>query len=287
MSILPNMKLSNKWKKWLGIAGFWLILTVVLVVSFFPAVWLLLTSFKPEGELFKLPITYLPQKWTLQNYIDVFTRNPFGRFMLNSVIVTLCATALNVFIALMASYALARLRIPGKRLIMGGILIFSMLPTVALIIPIFGLTRSMGWLNTYRGLVGPYTTFQLPLSIMILTSFFKQIPKELEEAALIDGATPFQTMFKVVAPLAAPGLVSAGILVAIMVWNDFLIAMTLTTQVQMRTLPVGIVLYPGEFAFPWGTVSAASTLAVIPITLLILFAQRWIIRGLTAGAVKG
>lgn len=274
-------------RRWIGIIGFWLVLATVLAVSFFPAFWLLLTSFKSEGELFRLPITYLPQHWSFQNYKDVFTRNPFGRFMLNSVVVTLGATVLNVFVALMASYALARLRIRGKRSIMGGILLFSMLPTVALIIPIFGITRGLGWLNTYRGLIGPYTTFQLPLSIMILTSFFKQIPIELEEAALIDGATPFQSMLRVVAPLAAPGLVSAGILVAIMVWNDFLIAMTLTTQIQMRTLPVGIVLYPGEFAFPWGTVSAASTLAVVPITLFILFAQRWIIRGLTAGAVKG
>lgn len=281
------MKAVYKRQGFARVAVFWVLLGIVVFVSFFPALWLLITSFKTEADLVRLPITYLPPRWTLKNYVDVFTRNPFGRFMFNSVVVTGVSTLANVIIALFASYALARLDMPGKRLILGGILVFAMLPGIALIVPIYSLTQALRWINTYQGMIGPYITFQLPLSIMILTAFLKQIPHDLEEAAMIDGATPFQAMRYVVAPLAAPGLVSAGILVAIMIWNDFLIGMTLTTRLHMRTLPVGIVLYPGEFAFPWGTVSAASTLAVIPITLFILFAQRWIIRGLTAGAIKG
>jgi len=266
---------------------FWALIILVVFVACFPALWLLITSFKSPAELSRIPITYLPEKWTIVNYIDLFTVNPFSRFMLNSIVVTVLSTVVNVLVSLMASYALARLDLPGKRLILGFILVFAMLPAMAFIVPIYDVIRKLGWLNTYQGLIGPYVTFQLPLSIMILTSFFEQVPKDLEEAAMIDGASPFQSMFKVIVPLAAPGLVSAGILVAIMTWNDFLIAMTLTTKVSMRTLPVGIVLYPGEFAFPWGTIAAASTLAVFPITIFILFAQRWIVRGLTAGALKG
>jgi len=266
---------------------FWALIILVVFVACFPALWLLITSFKSPAELSRIPITYLPEKWTIVNYIDLFTVNPFSRFMLNSIVVTVLSTVVNVLVSLMASYALARLDLPGKRLILGFILVFAMLPAMAFIVPIYDVIRKLGWLNTYQGLMGPYVTFQLPLSIMILTSFFEQVPKDLEEAAMIDGASPFQSMFKVIVPLAAPGLVSAGILVAIMTWNDFLIAMTLTTKVSMRTLPVGIVLYPGEFAFPWGTIAAASTLAVFPITIFILFAQRWIVRGLTAGALKG
>jgi len=266
---------------------FWALIILVVFVACFPALWLLITSFKSPAELSRIPITYLPEKWTIVNYIDLFTVNPFSRFMLNSIVVTVLSNVVNVLVSLMASYALARLDLPGKRLILGFILVFAMLPAMAFIVPIYDVIRKLGWLNTYQGLMGPYVTFQLPLSIMILTSFFEQVPKDLEEAAMIDGASPFQSMFKVIVPLAAPGLVSAGILVAIMIWNDFLIAMTLTTKVSMRTLPVGIVLYPGEFAFPWGTIAAASTLAVFPITIFILFAQRWIVRGLTAGALKG
>lgn len=267
--------------------GFWVLLSIVLCVAFLPPVWLFLTSFKSETELFRVPITILPARITLENYRAVFEKNPFGRFMLNSIIVTSVSTVINVLIASMAAYALARINIPWKNAIMGAILVFSMLPLMSMIVPLFVLMRRLGWVNTYQGMIGPYVTFQLPLSILILTNFFRQTPRELEEAAMIDGAGLWQVIGRVVIPLAAPGLVSAAILVAIMIWNDFLIAVTLATNMNMRTLSVGIVLYPGEYAFPWGIISAASTLAVIPITLFILFAQKWIIGGLTAGAIKG
>lgn len=262
-------------------------LSIVLCVAFLPPVWLFLTSFKSETELFRVPITILPARITLENYRAVFEKNPFGRFMLNSIIVTSVSTVINVLIASMAAYTLARINIPWKSAIMGAILVFSMLPLMSMIVPLFVLMRRLGWVNTYQGMIGPYVTFQLPLSILILTNFFRQTPRELEEAAMIDGAGLWQVIGRVVIPLAAPGLVSAAILVAIMIWNDFLIAVTLATNMNMRTLSVGIVLYPGEYAFPWGIISAASTLAVVPITLFILFAQKWIIGGLTAGAIKG
>lgn len=267
--------------------GFWVLLSIVLCVAFLPPVWLFLTSFKSETELFRVPITILPARITLENYRAVFEKNPFGRFMLNSIIVTSVSTVINVLIASMAAYTLARINIPWKSAIMGAILVFSMLPLMSMIVPLFVLMRRLGWVNTYQGMIGPYVTFQLPLSILILTNFFRQTPRELEEAAMIDGAGLWQVIGRVVIPLAAPGLVSAAILVAIMIWNDFLIAVTLATNMNMRTLSVGIVLYPGEYAFPWGIISAASTLAVVPITLFILFAQKWIIGGLTAGAIKG
>ena len=278
---------SNRCGKTLAEIAFWAVLIGVVTVSFFPAVWLLLTSLKEGKELFQYPITYLPKIISFQNYIDVFQKNPFGIYMANSVVVTAISTAIVVLVSTMAAYALCRLNLPFREWILGGILVFSMLPLVSIILSIFLVTRELGWLNTYQGLIGPYVTFQLPLAIFILNNFFAQIPRELEEAAFIDGATPQETLMKIVAPLSAPGMVSAAILVAIMNWNDFIIAAALTTNQEMRTIPVGIVLYPGEFAFPWGTISAASTLAVLPITFFILFAQKWIIRGLTAGSIKG
>lgn len=277
---------NSKHLKW-GSFLFWAILLVVVVISFSPLLWLLITSLKTEAELFKFPITYIPKEVTLQNYIAVFTRNPFGRFLLNSIVTTFSSTCFIVVISSMAAYALSRLNMPFKRLIMGCILVFSMLPIISLVLSIFLITRNLGILNTYQGLIGPYITFQLPLAIYVLNNFFSQIPTELEESAKIDGATPLQTMNRIIMPLSLPGIMSASILVSIMNWNDFVIAATLTTSQEMRTIPVGIVLYPGEFAFPWGTISAASILAVIPIAFFILFAQKWIITGLTAGSLKG
>lgn len=289
-------------------------LAVMIVNGLFPAAWLLLTSFKRESELTRLPITYLPQHATLHNYVDVFTQNPFGRFLLNSAVVSLGSTLLCVLFAALAGYALARLRLRGRRAILTAIVMTSMFPALVMMVPLYRLfvgvpvpllsplvayLHAMGWgfmptsidspnlLNTYWALIIPYVALSLPITTLILTSFFQLIPEDLEAAATVDGASRVGALFRVVAPLSAPGVVTAGIIAFVNAWNEFLLALTFNTAMSMRTVPVGITLYQGKFAFPWALISAAITIGIVPLVLLILFFQQRIISGLTAGGVKG
>ncbi|MDR7417905.1 MAG: carbohydrate ABC transporter permease [Armatimonadota bacterium] len=268
-------------------AGHWVLIGLVVVWSLAPYVWTLFTSFKTERELYQFPVTYWPHHPTVVNYVQVFTQNPFGRFLLNSAIVTIASTVLCLFIASLAAYAFARLRFRGREILLVGLLIVAMIPLITVIVPLYILVRNLGLLNSYLGLIAPYITYSLPVAIFILTAFFREIPHELEEAALIDGCTRVNTLWRIIAPLAAPGLITAGIIVFVYTWNEFLVALTLTSTTDVRTITVGIALYRGEFTFPWGVISAAVTLATIPIMALILLGQRLVIRGLTAGAVKG
>jgi multiple sugar transport system permease protein len=268
-------------------AAHWTLVTLVVVWSLAPYVWTLFTSFKTERELYQFPVTYWPHAPTIINYIQVFTQNPFGRFLFNSAIVTLVSTAACLCIAALAAYAFARLRFRGRDILLVGLLVVAMIPLITVIVPLYILIRNLGLLNSYTGLIAPYITYSLPVAIFILTAFFREIPHELEEAALIDGCTRLNTLWRIIAPLAAPGLITAGIIVFVYTWNEFLVALTLTSTTDVRTITVGIALYRGEFTFPWGVISAAVTLATIPIMALILLGQRLVIRGLTAGAVKG
>ena len=265
----------------------WILIGLVVVWSLAPYVWTLFTSFKTEGELYQFPVTYWPHTPTIVNYIQVFTQNPFGRFLLNSTIVTVASTVLCLFIGSLAAYAFARLKFRGREILLIGLLVVAMIPLITVIVPLYILVRNLGLLNSYLGLIAPYITYSLPVAIFILTAFFREIPHELEEAALIDGCTRLNTLWRIIAPLAAPGLITAGIIVFVYTWNEFLVALTLTSTTDVRTITVGIALYRGEFTFPWGVISAAVTLATIPIMTLILLGQRLVIRGLTAGAVKG
>ena len=276
---------------------------LVIVNGLFPAIWLLLTSFKTDGELRQLPITYLPENFTLQNYVSVFSENPFGRFLLNSAVVSVVATLLCVLFAGLAGYALGRLNMPGRRVLLTLIVMTSMFPALVLLVPLYRLFVGVEipWLstlfgspiftpnllNTYWALIIPYVALSLPIATLILTSFFQLIPADLESAALVDGCTRISALFRIVAPVSAPGIVTAAIIVFVNSWNEFLLALTFNTSLQMRTVPVGITLYQGEYAFPWAIISAAIMLGVLPLVLLIIFFQRRIISGLTAGGVKG
>jgi multiple sugar transport system permease protein len=270
-------------------------LFVVVVNGIFPAIWLLLTSFKSDGELQRLPITYLPDAFTFDNYVQVFVRNPFGRFLFNSFFVSLSATLICVFFAALAGYALARLNLPGRKIILTIIVMTSMFPALVLIVPLYRLFRGidLGWfttpnlLDTYWALIIPYVALSLPIATLTLTSFFQLIPKDLESAAMVDGSSRIGTLFRIVAPLSAPGIVTAGIIIFVNSWNEFLLGLTFITSRSMRTVPVGITFYQDEFAFPWAVISAAVTLGIVPLVLLILFFQRRLISGLTAGGVKG
>ncbi|HEX7004081.1 MAG TPA: carbohydrate ABC transporter permease [Trueperaceae bacterium] len=272
-------------------------LVLVILNGLFSSVWLILTSFKEEGELTRLPITYLPQDPTWSNYVAVFTENPFARFMLNSAVVSLAATIVCVLFAALAGYALARLRLPGRRLILTAIVISSMFPALVLLVPLYRMfvgfeIPGLAWftpnlLNTYWALIIPYVALSLPIATLILTSFFQLIPDELENAATVDGATRVGALFRIVAPLSAPGVVTAAIIVFVNSWNEFLLALTFNSAQAMRTVPVGITLYQGEYSFPWAVISAAVTLGILPLVALIIFFQQRIISGLTAGGVKG
>jgi multiple sugar transport system permease protein len=278
-------------------------LLLVVVNGLFPAVWLLLTSFKPSGELRQLPITYWPETFTVQNYVSVFTENPFGRFLLNSALVSVAATLLCVLFAALAGYALGRLNLPGRRALLTLIVMTSMFPALVLLVPLYRLFVGVeipflseifgspiftpNLLNTYWALIIPYVALSLPIATLILTSFFQLIPADLESAALVDGCTRVSALFRVVAPVSAPGIVTAAIIVFVNSWNEFLLALTFNTTLAMRTVPVGITLYQGEYAFPWAIISAAIMLGVLPLVVLIIFFQKRIISGLTAGGVKG
>ena len=278
-------------------------LLLVVVNGLFPAVWLLLTSFKTSGELRQLPITYWPETFTFGNYVSVFTENPFGRFLLNSAVVSVAATLLCVLFAALAGYALGRLNLPGRRVILTLIVMTSMFPALVLLVPLYRLFVGVeipflsdlfgspiftpNLLNTYWALIIPYIALSLPIATLILTSFFQLIPQDLESAALVDGCTRVSALFRIVAPVSAPGIVTAAIIVFVNSWNEFLLALTFNTTLAMRTVPVGITLYQGEYAFPWAIISAAIMLGVLPHVVLIIFFQKRIISGLTAGGVKG
>ena len=264
-------------------------LAVVLICLFclFPFYWLINVSLKTGADLSQADL--LPPSPTLDNYSSAFENADFTSALRNSVIITAITTALALVVGSFAAFALARLRFPGKFLILGVVLTISTFPPIAIAAPIFDLWTEIGLYNTYAGLIIPYLTFALPLCIYILVSFFREIPRELEEAALVDGATYFQAFRKIVLPLAAPGLVTAGLLTAFFVWNEFLLAVTLTSSPDAFTVPVAVSNFTGsqDFEVPLGTISAASVVITIPLVVLVVIFQRRIVAGLAAGAVKG
>ena len=265
----------------------WVGAIVVAVNGFFPALWILLTSLKTETELIRSPITYLPDAPTLQNYVTAFSAQPLLRFMWNSLVVASLSTALCVLVSALAAYALTRLRIPGRNLIMATLLAVSMFPLISLLVPLFRVMREIGLINTYPALILPYAVLSMPVCTLVLASFFQDIPPDLEAAAMIDGCSRVGALFRVVLPLSAPGVFTAAILAFVNAWDEFLLALTLMNRVQMRTLSVGITLYQGEFAFPWPLISAALVVAIVPISILIAVFQERVVGGLTAGGMKG
>ena len=260
---------------------------VVVVNGFFPALWILLTSLKTEAELVAKPITWLPHLPTLQNYVQAFADQPLLLYLGNSVRVALLATVCSLVVSAGAAYAIARLNLKRRQLILTAIVASSMFPLVTLLVPIFETMRSLGLLNTTTALVLPYTVLNLPVCTLVLVSFFQAIPKDLENAAMIDGCTRLGALWRVVVPLSAPGVFTAGILAFVNAWDEFLLALSLNASASMRTLPVGISLYQGEFSFPWPIISAALIVAIVPIALLIALFQERVVGGLTQGGLKG
>ncbi len=268
---------------------FWILLAFILVYTIFPFYWAVVSSLKPAAALFVTPVAYWPTEPTLDNYRAVFNNPDFVRALLNSTLVAGSTVLLSLAIGAIGSYALGRLRFRGRNVIMYTVLAMTMFPQIAILGSLYQMVRTFGLYNTPYALILTYVTFTLPFTVWVLTNFFRGLPGELEEAALVDGATPFQTFYMVLLPLAAPGLVTTGLLAFISAWNEFLYALTFTIDIKAKTVPIVISQFRGnsEFELPWGSIMAASVVVTVPLIVLVLIFQRRIMAGLTAGAVKG
>jgi multiple sugar transport system permease protein len=258
---------------------------VIIAFALAPYIWMVITSIKPQAELSVWPVQYLPRQATLDHYRELVGRTSFAGNLLNSLVIATGAAALGLAVSIPAAYAFSRFRFRGRRALMTGFLVINMFPIVLLIIPLFILMKNLGLLDTFLGVILGHSTFAIPFAIWMLTSYFNAIPRDLDEAAVIDGASRQQTIRMIILPLMAPGVVTAGIYIFITSWNEYLFAMMLSGQ-AVRTVTVALQLFIGEFTVQWGLLTAGGTLIALPVTLLFLLVQRRLVGGLTAGAVK-
>jgi multiple sugar transport system permease protein len=266
----------------------WVVVNVlVLLYALFPVLWILSLSLKPSSSVKDGKL--IPGQITFDNYKAIFQGNIFSSALINSIGIGLITTVIAVLVGGMAAYAIARLAFPGKKALVGVALLIAMFPQISLVTPIFNIERRIGLFDTWPGLIIPYITFALPLAIYTMSAFFREIPWDLEKAAKMDGATPGQAFRKVIAPLAAPGIVTAAILVFIFAWNDLLLALSLTATQRAITAPVAIANFTGssQFEEPTGSIAAGAMVITVPIIIFVLIFQRRIVAGLTSGAVKG
>jgi ABC-type glycerol-3-phosphate transport system permease component len=252
----------------------------------FPFYWAVVASLTPEAALFREPSLW-PRVLVPDHYRALFRERDFWTPIRNSLVVAGATTALCVTVGAFAAYALARLRFRGKRPLLAAILAVTMFPQIAIVSPLFLLLRTVGLIDTYPGLVLPYVTFAMPLAVWLLVGFFRQLPADLEEAALVDGATRWQSFTRVLLPLSVPGLATTAILTFIYCWNEFLFALSFTLGPDRQTVPVAVALFRGQYQVPWGQILAATVVATIPVTVVVLLFQRRIVQGLSAGGVKG
>jgi len=261
---------------------------VVLLVaaSVFPLYWALVSSITPESRLFEAP-ALVPSRVTLDHYRALFAHRDFLTPIKNSLVVAASTTALCVAVGSLCAYALARLEFRGKTPLLAFVLAVSMFPQITVVSPLYLVLRELGLIDTYPGLVFPYVTFAMPLTVWLLVGFFRQLPRELEEAAMVDGAGRLRIFWEIILPLALPGLATTAILTFVYCWNEFLFALSFTVGPDRQTVPVAIALLRGQYQVPWGQILAATVVATAPVAALVLLFQRRIVRGLTAGAVKG
>jgi ABC-type glycerol-3-phosphate transport system permease component len=257
-----------------------------LVMLLFPLYWMVISSFTPEARIFGAP-RLVPGTIVLDHYRALFGGRDFWRPIRNSLVVAGMTTGLSVALGALCAYALARLEFRGKALMLAFVLAISMFPQISIVSPLYLLLREMRLINTYPGLVLPYLTFAMPLTIWLLVGFFRQLPVDLEEAALMDGARRLRTLREIILPLAWPGLATTAILTFLYCWNEFLFALSFTLGPDRYTVPVAIALFRGQYQVPWGEILAGAVVATLPVAVVVLIAQRRIVAGLTAGGVKG
>jgi multiple sugar transport system permease protein len=272
---------------WTQKLGWFVAIVLVLIYALVPVLWITSLSLKPPDQV--ADGKFWPRDVSFENYDAIFSENIFNAALINSIGIALIATLISIVLASMAAYAITRLEFTGKALILSGALAVAMFPPISIVGPLFDMWRATGLFDTWAGLIIPYLTFTLPLAIYTLSAFFREIPWELEQAARVDGATPFQAFRKVIVPLAAPGVFTSAILVFIFAWNDFIFANTLTSTSNARTVPSALAFFTGgsQFEDPTGSISAAAVVVTVPIIIMVLIFQRRIVAGLTARAVKG
>lgn len=279
-------------RTWLRLGNrllFYLLVAFVVVYSAFPFYWAVISSFKPSDALFASNPSFLPLPFTLDHYRNVFLQANFGRNLLNSLVVAGGATLLSLVLGVLAAYALGRLPFPPRNAVLYLVLAMTMFPQISVLGGLFMLLRQAGLFNTHLGLILSYLLFTLPFTVWVLVGYFKGLPRELEEAAYVDGATPLQTLVRIMLPLTGPGLVTTGLLAFIAAWNEYLFALTFTVGDKVKTVPPAIASFGGAtpFEIPWGSIMAASVVVTVPLVVLVLIFQQRIVAGLTAGAVKG
>lgn len=279
--------MPRKAKRLIGQAAFLLLLVVLLLYAVFPFYWAIVSSLKMGSDLFDSRL--IPANPTLSNYQALFAEQPFFRNLLNSVFVAGSTVLVSLALAVSAAYALGRVRFRGRSLLLFVILGVSMFPQIAVLSGMFEVIRFLGLYNNLLALTLSYMIFTLPFTVWVLTTFMRELPQEIEEAAIVDGATPFVIVTRVFLPLMGPAMITTGLLAFIAAWNEFLFALTFTLTAEQRTVPVAIALISGTSAYelPWGNIMAASVIVTVPLIVLVLIFQRRIVSGLTAGAVKG
>jgi len=279
--------MNRKVKKLVGRIAFYLFLAVIVFYTVFPFYWAIVSSLKAGSDLFR--VEFWPSNPAWDNYVAVFREQPFGRNILNSVFVAVSTVVLSLSLAVAAAYALGRIQFRGRTTLLFVVLGVSMFPQIAVLSGMFELIRAMGLYNNLLALTLSYMIFTLPFTVWVLTTFMRELPKELEEAAIVDGAKPYTIVTKVFMPLMGPALATTGLLAFIAAWNEFLFALTFTLSSEQRTVPVAIALISGasSYELPWGNIMAASVIVTVPLIVLVLIFQRAIVSGLTAGAVKG
>lgn len=273
------------WRRYVN--GVTISTAVTVLFILVPLYWLIASSFKNPNAVGNSPPSLGPTPFSGSNYHNAFVNYNFGIYFRTSLIVTLVATALVLILGTLAGYALGRLPMRGKYPLMVTLLIISVFPAVAVLAPLYLLMRDIGWLNSYQALILPYTAFNLPFAIWILRNYMLGIPKEMEETGRIDGAGPLRTVWTIILPMALPGVFTAGIFCFTACWTEFLMALTFNSSNNYRTIPVGIAEFGGNFQVPYGTIFAASVVAVVPIGILVFIFRKFVISGLTSGAVKG
>ena len=268
---------------------FWVAVIAIAVFCLAPMLWQVLTSFKVNEDIAAVPNVYFPTRLTLNHYIELFSRRPFLRYILNSAIVSLVSTVACLTIGSPAAYALARLRPLGGKIVQAAVLLITLFPGILLLQGLLEIVQFFHLGNNYLALIIPYTAINLPLTILVMRSFFEQLPKDLEDAAKVDGYSIWQMLVQIVMPLTLPALVTTGILTFIFAWNEYIFALTFLTEESMKTIPVASAQIGGSsvFEIPYGPIAAATVIGTIPLVILVLFFQRQIVQGLTAGAVKG
>jgi multiple sugar transport system permease protein len=274
---------EKKFKKWIF---FNIPLGALLLFTVFPFIWTFITSIKPRSELFTSSVSYVPKHPTLSNYVELFQHMDFVHFLFNSMFVATLTAVFALIISMFAAYAFSRYSFRGKYVVMVSFLLINMFPSVLLMIPLYTIIRDIGLLYTPYALIIAYSTFTIPFSVWLLTSYLNDLPQSLEEAALIDGCNRFQAFIRIMLPITIPGIIATGIYIFITAWNEFIFAVMFTNK-ESQTLPVALQSFIGEFDIQWGLLSAGGIVTTLPILILFIFIQKKLVEGLTAGAVKG